>query len=171
MALSEEVEELRIRVVGSEQQRAELEEKLKKLKESANSAAIIQTPETDSQLSTKLESLQADLSQKDQIISDLNNQIVGFLNSLHNHPNSKTTVKQDLEKQVADAKATSAATEDKFHKAKQFLREVNDVKKKLEADVEGYRLRVISIGSIQEQNVRFWLSLVFTLCLGVKTEP
>lgn len=72
---------------------------------------------------------------------------------------------------MADAKSVSSATEEKFHKAKQFLREVNDIKKKLEMDVENYRLRVISIGSIQEQNVRvFVLDSYEIVCLGVKDQ-
>lgn len=45
--------------------------------------------------------------------------------------------------------------EEKFHKAKQFLRELNDAKKKLETEMETHRQRVLTIGSLQDQNVNF----------------
>lgn len=65
-----------MRIVGSKKQQADLEEKLKELRESANSALLVPTTEADPQLNAKLESLQTDLTRKDQTIADLNNEIV-----------------------------------------------------------------------------------------------
>lgn len=49
-----------------------------------------------------------------------------------------------------EAKSNSGL-EEKFHKAKQFLRELNDAKKKLESDLESYRSQVLSIVAPNEQ--------------------
>lgn len=87
MALSEELEELRLRVISSENQNADLKIKLDDLKQqnfdlqykSTNEPRLLDLDDNnsnDNNSKEQLENLHAELLKKDQQIEDLNKQMV-----------------------------------------------------------------------------------------------
>lgn len=81
LALSEELEDLRLRVVTAEKKNAKLEQELNKSKKQnvdlqSKSTNEVQKSADDGHLNEKLEKLKSELSQKDQQIDELNKQVV-----------------------------------------------------------------------------------------------